>query len=245
MTWEDCDQRREPAGGFSAHQQKFISVLTRYMRYSSQSLTGVPRSFECVVCLAFNCGVRLAGGDKRGMTAVAEWRINERRNDERKSVPPAGLSGLQEEGEGGEERVRLGQPFCWSPKQINQGPLEHTNWITQMRQGGGHTWQSCYKAATGVGRPQLQALSEINHPCCPLPAFLLSPSLFLVLSAVLSIPLSLSPPHISFKHCNSHKAVPLFSSSSLCHISEFLILFITVWNMNILNGCSRYHCIFE
>lgn len=75
---------------------------------------------------------------------------------------------------------------------------------------GGHTWQSCYKAATGVGRPQLQALSEINHPCCPLPAFLLCPSLLLILTAVLSIPLFLSPPHISIKRCNFHKAVPLY-----------------------------------
>lgn len=57
-----------------------------------------------------------------------------------------------------------------------------------MRRGGGHTWQSCYKAAAGVGRPQLQALSEINHPCCPLLAFPLSPSLLLLRAAVLSIP---------------------------------------------------------
>lgn len=60
----------------------------------------------------FASSVCRGGGGKHGMTAVAEQRINERLNDERKSVPPAGLSGLQEEGEGGEERVRLGQPFC-------------------------------------------------------------------------------------------------------------------------------------
>lgn len=41
----------------------------------------------------------------------------------------------EKEQEGGKERVRLGQPFCWSPKQINQGLLEHTNWITQMGLG--------------------------------------------------------------------------------------------------------------
>lgn len=91
------------------------------------------------------------------------------------------------EQEAGKKRVRLGQPFCWSPKQINQGPAEHTNWITQMRLGGGYTWQSCYKGATGVGRPQLQALSEINHPCWPLLAFLLSPHLSFCFSVLVCL----------------------------------------------------------
>ena len=49
--------------------------------------------------------------------------------------------------EGWKGRVRLGQPFCWSPKQINQGPLEHTNWITQMGLGLGG-WYIHSKAAT-------------------------------------------------------------------------------------------------
>lgn len=44
---------------------------------------------------------------------------------------------------------------------------------------GGRTWPSRYKATTGVGRVRLQALSEINHPCRPLRAFLLSPHLSL------------------------------------------------------------------
>lgn len=65
------------------------------------------------------------------------------------SVPPAGLSGLQKKQEGGKERVRLGQPFCWSPKQINQGPLEHTNWITQMGQEGGTHGKAATKQRQG------------------------------------------------------------------------------------------------
>lgn len=116
--------------------------------------------------------------------------------------------GCGRSGKEGKERARLGQPFCWSPKQINQGPLEHTNWITQMRLGG-YTWQSCYKAATGVGRPRLQALSEINHPCWPLLAFLLSPHLSLCFfCACRSIQLFLPPLADclcrSFEHCTFH-----------------------------------------
>lgn len=57
---------------------------------------------------------------------------------------------------------------------------------------GGHTWQSRYKAATGVGRVRLQALSEINHPCWPLLAFLLSPHLSLCFPELVC--LSDSPP---------------------------------------------------
>lgn len=46
------------------------------------------------------------------------------------------------------------------------------------------TWWSSYKVATGVGRPQLQALSEINHPCRSLLGVqpLIHPLVFLVLS---------------------------------------------------------------
>lgn len=94
--------------------------------------------------------------------------------------------------------ARLGQPFCWSPKQINQGPLEYANWITQMGQEGGYTWQSCYKAATGVGRPRLQALSEINHPCWPLLATLLSPHLCFCFSALVCLFNASSHPLVLF-----------------------------------------------
>ncbi len=65
-----------------------------------------------------------------------------------------------------------------------------------MGLGGGHTWQSCYKAATGVGRPRLQALSEINHPCWPLLAFLLSPHLSFCFSALVFLFNSSSHPSL-------------------------------------------------
>lgn len=57
---------------------------------------------------------------------------------------------------------------------------------------GGRTWPSRYKATTGVGRVRLQALSEINHPCRPLRAFLLSPHLSLCFPELVCL---LPPPH--------------------------------------------------
>lgn len=87
---------------------------------------------------------------------------------------------------------------------------------------GGHTWQSRYKAATGVGRVRLQALSEINHPCWPLLAFLLSPHLSLCFPELVC--LSDSPPlpladglRLSFEHCTFHNwdSVPITLCSPL------------------------------
>lgn len=45
------------------------------------------------------------------------------------------------------------------------------NYTNETGRGGGRTQQCRYKATTGVGRVQLQALSEINYPCWPLHAF--------------------------------------------------------------------------
>lgn len=84
---------------------------------------------------------------------------------------------------------------------------------------GGYTWQSCYKAATGVGRPRLQALSEINHPCWPLLAFLLSPHLSFCFSGLVCLFNSSSHPALivlfflslsfSIAHCNALKLDPV------------------------------------
>lgn len=131
----------------------------------------------------------------------------------------------------GKKRVRLGQPFCWSPKQINQGSLEHTNWITQMGLGVGdaHTWQSCDKAATRVGRPRLQALSEINHPCQPLLAFLLSPHLSFCFSVLVCFFMSSSqPPNSLWLFYSSSLCVSLVCTTPLITDALFLPLFFSV-----------------
>lgn len=76
---------------------------------------------------------------------------------------------------------------------LNKSIKAHWSTLIELHKWdwGGYTWQSCYKAATGVGRLQLQALSEINHPCWPLLGFLLSPHLFFC--ACLSIQIFLPP----------------------------------------------------
>lgn len=191
-------------------------------------------------CRTLLSSVGTSGRENDGRGEVS-WRINERcevkMRDEKNSVPPESLSGLRKEGEGGEERVRFGQPFCWSPKQINQGPLEHINWITQLRQGGGTHGKAATKQQQGwVDHSFRHFLKLIIHAGPSLLFFylLICPSVFpcsSVCSTFPPTPLILS---LSFEYYIFHKWIPLISSFYL----DFLCVnlsFSHIWHHNNLN----------